>query len=240
LTGTLFDGTSYSEPLYGLRPDVGLPSGTILENRPNYKTRYHGIDLTAQKRLSNHWMLRGTFGWNDWTQRNGTNGCFRADPTNAILTRLGATCPGDDIVAERSAGSGAKQGIFINAKWQFNVTALWEGPYGFNLAANLFGRQGYPYPNWVRENPGDGLGSRDVVIGKLDDHRHDDVFSLDMRVEKIINVSPVQISLTADVFNVTNENPVNQRNGRVNQSTYNNIQELQAPRVVRLGARVSF
>ena len=37
-----------------------------------------------------------------------------------------------------------------------------------------------------------------------------------------------------------NDDTVLQRNGRVNQATYNQIREIQSPRVVRLGARLSF
>ena len=37
-----------------------------------------------------------------------------------------------------------------------------------------------------------------------------------------------------------NENTVLQRNARVNQATHDQIREIQSPRVVRLGARLSF
>lgn len=43
-----------------------------------------------------------------------------------------------------------------------------------------------------------------------------------------------------DIFNVLNKGTVLQRNARVNQATYNQIREIQSPRILRLGARVSF
>jgi hypothetical protein len=122
---------------------------------------------------------------------------------------------------------------------------MYQLPLGFNIAANLFGREGFPYPQWVVINPdaggpGAAFGSREVLVGKIDDKRHDDVFGLDMRLEKIIDVKPLQVGLSLDVFNVLNEDTVIQRNGRMNISTYNRIDEVMAPRVVRVGARISF
>ena len=55
-TGTLADGTAYSEPYYALRDGVEIPAGLTIENRPDWETEYHGIDLNFQKRLSNRWM----------------------------------------------------------------------------------------------------------------------------------------------------------------------------------------
>lgn len=130
--------------------------------------------------------------------------------------------------------------MFLNARWLFNVGALYQLPAGFAVAGNFFGREGYPYLNYVRFNPGDGLGPRDNIIGKLSDNRYDDVYELDLRIEKVITVRPLSITLAADFFNVLNNGTVLQRNAGVISSTYNNIIELQSPRVVRFGARVSF
>ncbi len=251
VTGTLADGTAYSEPYYALREDVAIPAGLTIENRPDWETEYHGIDLNFQKRLSNRWMARGSVGFMDITQEGGPNSCY--DPTNsrggdahvwpgtAIGLAFTGTCAGSDIAAAPAgASSGAKGEVFINSRWQFNVGGLYQLPLGFNVAANFFGREGYPLVNFHRIDPGDGLGPRDVIIGNIDDRRYDDVYNLDVRLEKVLELRPLQVSLSADVFNLLNDGTVLQRNGRVNQATYNQIRETQSPRVVRVGARVSF
>jgi hypothetical protein len=68
------------------------------------------------------------------------------------------------------------------------------------------------------------------------------VYELDLRLEKVITVSPLEITLSADVFNVLNQGTVLQRNARVDlgPGVYNNIIEMQSPRVMRFGARLSF
>jgi hypothetical protein len=36
-----------------------------LLNRPGYSTTYNGVEFTMSKRLSNRWMSRVAFSWND-------------------------------------------------------------------------------------------------------------------------------------------------------------------------------
>ena len=110
------------------------------------------------------------------------------------------------------------------------------------MAANFFGREGYPYINYYRYDPGDGLGPRDNIIGKLSDTRYGNVYELDLRLEKVINVKPVQVTIAADIFNALNQGTILQRNAKVSAGlgVYNQIIEMQSPRIVRFGARISF
>jgi hypothetical protein len=241
LTGTLANGQTYDirNQLYRLRTGLAIPRGRVLENRPDYEILYNGVDFSLAKRLSNRWMARLNAGFGSGEQELGFDAC--EDPNNVLNTTFGAACPVDqDIVARRSAGSGDFSGVFLHSRWQFNVAAMYELPWNFNIAMNLFGREGYPYPQWTVVNPADGLGNRNLLIGDLDDLRHDDVYNLDLRLGKVVNVGVLQVTLSADVFNVLNDDTVLQRNGRVNQSSYNTITEIQAPRILRLGARLSF
>jgi hypothetical protein len=237
ISGTTPDGRPYSVPVYTLR--TGATIGPNLEeNRPDFETTFDGVDLSFQKRLSNRWMVRGNVSWNDWNYDTGNNGCF--DPTHFLTTSLDDICGDDTMIQAVGTGSGAKGNVFINSTWQANIGGLYELPLGFNIAANIFAREGYPFINWYQFNPGDGLGARNVIIGSIDGRRHDDVINVDMRLEKIVNLQPLQISLSMDVFNIFNDGTVLQRQGRVNIASYNQITETQSPRIVRGGVRVSF
>jgi hypothetical protein len=262
VTGILFDGTAYSMPLYGLN-GVPAPAGTGSLNRLSYDNIYDGIEFTWQKRLSNRWMVRGNFAWANWKQNSG-GGAACTDPTNSLNGTFGASCPGgaaggsDIMVAPSGTGSGAFGNVFTNAKWNFNVSGLYELPWGFNVAANFYGRQGYPFIQWVTNascpsltatctgsvNPGDGLGTRSVLVtSSIGAYRHATVFDADLRLEKSITIRPLQVNLSVDVFNVANSATVLQRQGRVNAkglTGYNSITELLSPRIVRAGARISF
>ncbi len=160
------------------------------------------------------------------------------------------------MVGPSGTGSGATGNIFVNSKWNFNVAGLYQLPYGFNVGANIFGRQGYPYVQWVSINTGDGFGTRNVVVGSLDQERNPDIYNVDLRLEKVIELRPLSISLSADIFNLFNSNTTLQRQGKiatcsnsaaqpacaalVPNATYNLITDFQSPRVVRAGARISF
>ena len=142
VTGTLFDGTAYSMPLYGLNTGVSVPAGTGELNRMGYSTTYDGIEMTMQKRLSNRWMMRGNFSWSNWKQQAGTGSC--SDPTNSLNGSFGASCVGgvagtgsDNMVSPSGTGSGAFGNVFVDSRWAFNVSGLYELPWGFNVAANV-------------------------------------------------------------------------------------------------------
>jgi hypothetical protein len=244
---TDFHGTKFpvSVPVYSLT-GAAVPSGFNVTNNLGYDQIYNGVELTMNKRLSNKWSARASFTYTDWKQHvdnlDACNGNLLSPgtPDNQRNNAYGASCADGDIVAPRSTGSGNKGNVFINSKWQFNVSGLYQLPLGFDVGANVFGRQGYPFVRWNQVNPGDGLGTRLIVDGKLDTVRLADVYNVDLRLDKNIVVNPLTITVSAEVFNLTNQGTVLQRQGRENTVTYNQILETQAPRVLRLGARFSF
>lgn len=257
LTGTTPDGVAYSEPVYRIKESVldglglcthdeesGLicqaPAGSFFANRRDFHTTYDGVELVLTKRLTNRWMARGSFVYNDNRQHvDGPRACV--DPTNllGIFGRGNAqTCRDGDLVAVR----GNKESVFLNSKWQVNLLGQYQLPMGFAVAANIFWRQGYPI-NWYRQAPESGTDglSRAVIVVPAGSSRYENVFELDMRLEKAIKIaSTATATLSADLFNVTNENTVLQRQNRLEVGNTNEIREIQSPRIWRFGARIAF
>jgi len=123
---------------------------------------------------------------------------------------------------------------------------MYQLPLGFNVAGAFFGREGYPL-NWYRRVAGVGNSeTRDVAVSELDDVRYDDVYDLDLRIEKVVPItSTASVTISADCFNVTNEDTVLQRFNRLGIANAavgntNEIKEIQSPRVWRFGLRVAF
>ncbi len=232
----------FNEPYYGVgTPDA--PSGDLFLNRPGATQKYHGVEVSAVKRLSHKWMLRGSFGYQ--VNRNHLTAASILDPNNRW--NLG----GQNDNGGLATGFSSKSFVQIGAKWQFNVTGLYQLPAGLNLAANFFGRQGYPNPYYVRTKPFDSGGYRPrILIDKIDTFRNPNVYQLDLRLEKTFALGPVNIVPTVELFNATNNNTVLQRYQRVgNYNTdagfvqdkfFNRIEEIQSPRILRLGARIAF
>jgi hypothetical protein len=104
----------------------------------------------------------------------------------------------------------------------------------------------------VRVRTGDVAGNRvRLLIGEVDTFRLDNLYQLDLRLEKTFQIGPISLTGSAEVFNVTNNNTVLQRFARVgdyslssgeltNTDNFNNIHETQSPRILRLGARIAF
>jgi Carboxypeptidase regulatory-like domain/TonB-dependent Receptor Plug Domain len=245
LTGTLPNGLAFSEPVYQIRQSVldrlgGVPPGFFTFNRRDFSTTYDGLEVTLTKRLAGRWMARGSFTWNRDRQHVGAEGC--ADPTNVVGSRSftnGQSCRDGDLVAVQSAGF--KTGVFLNSSWQASLVALYQLPFGLAVAASFYTRQGYPI-NWYVNSTGptDSL-LRGVAVAPAGSQRYEDVRELDLRAEKSMSVGRgPNITISADLFNVTNENTVLQRQNRLGLPSTNSIREVQSPRIWRLGFRYSF
>ena len=83
-------------------------------------------------------------------------------------------------IAPRSGGSG-KGDIFYNAKWQFNANGMYQLPWGVDLAANIFGHQGYARPFFYQDTAGADGRLRVLVTPELDDNRYPNLWDVDLR-----------------------------------------------------------
>ena len=248
---------------YDFIAPAGFNGGVILQNDPGYTTDYNGVELQLTKRLSNRWMAHGSVAYTDWKQKVGSgNGCLGTvtswkGPTN-VLTSGGASC-GDGVQAfQESTGSGSKGDVFLSSKWQFNISGMYQLPLNFNVAANLFGRQGYLIPYYASVSGGDvgaSLGARNVIVGNSDDHRLKNLYQLDLRAEKVLPLfQKADLTLSIDMFNSLNSDTVLQQAAQLQRTTPcgasdptkscpgkgNRVEERESPRVLRFGARLSF
>jgi hypothetical protein len=210
--GRLPDGSTFESPQYTLVPGVVYSGGNLLTNGDR-EQNYIGTSLTFNKRLANRWLLRGHFTWQDWEWDVPSSEL--EDPTHTLP---GAN-DGDSVLSPSGTTSGAKGGIFINSNWSFDVSGMYQiapdRPWGFNLAANLNGREGYPIPYVSRRNLSDGFGTRQVLAAGNEDFRNPDVYIFNARVEKEVAMGDVGVTFSVDAFNLFNENYVLQRDVRL-------------------------
>jgi hypothetical protein len=246
-TGGVQFSTSKVLAIYQLAPGIATPLYRVITTRPDYSQKYSGFELTATKRLSHKWMFRGNFSYNDYTESCGKDSFANPTPTVAgTSAALGGpnACPGGQL-APASAGSGAFGNDFIGSKWNFNTTALYIMPWDVNIGGSFSGRQGYAAP--LRDNiTGLRGGSINVVLDPIGNIRFDNVYELDLRVAKDFRImNRVGLTVSGDLFNVPNKRTVLQRNTPIEQNDASlssgwRIQELQSPRIWRLGAKISF
>jgi hypothetical protein len=254
---TLPDGSVRNTTFYNLREGVSTRVGRFLFTSED-EQEYKGASLVFNKRLANRWMLRGNFTWADWTWSDVN--CQNPTLTLGAQGVAGSISPGgcvkegDPVLQGSGTGSGAKGGIYINSEWSYSVNGLYQispdRPWGFNVALNLTGRQGYPIPYfWLTPQTGapGGVFAREnyaqtsvQVTNSEDEFRLDDIHMVDARIEKEFTFSDFGLTIGADVFNVFNESYVLQVNHRLDQTTSDNVREITSPRIIRLGARLSF
>jgi hypothetical protein len=248
--------------VYQLKNGIASPNFSVITNRPDYTQTYNGVELTATKRMADRWMMRFNASFNDYSDDCGDDSF--ANPTvqlngtgivNFVASSAGApNCTGGQV-APQSAGSGAFGNVFINSKWNMNLNGAYILPWDINIGANVMARQGYPAPQRATVTGMRG-GNPTVVLDEMGDIRFDNVYQLDLRIAKDFRFfDRLGITLSADVFNATNERTVLQRNtglltnaytaatGAVTTSSIANgwrITELQAPRVWRFGAKITY
>ncbi len=247
VTATLPNGTTVSLPYFVLAPGVSAPVFNVIRNTPDYYQNYKGLELTATKRLSHRWMMRGNLTMQDWKQHVGSGAIV--DPSRL---RLCGVCNNSEVIFQ-SNGSGSKGNVYINSKWTADLTGTYQIPvietsFGFNVNS----RQGYslPYVWVVKGAPGSGEASKSLLVpNAVDTFRNPTVTEVDMRLAKELRFQRVGLTLSIDGFNLMNSNTILQRNvAQLNASagsttlsaSRNRVAEVLSPRVFRIGARLSF
>jgi hypothetical protein len=246
-TGTLPDGTPYSVVTFIPNPTLVAAgnSGRFQTNALGYHQNFNGVEFTLTKRLSNRWMARVGASYNDHTEdwdgapyavnEDLTGGISDGNPTRLDVDPL---VPGGQV-GSRSAGSGSGD-VFINAKWAVNANAMVQLPWNMEVAANLFGKQGTPYPIFRSLALGLDGSQRVLISNTLDDERYANLWNLDVRLAKNFKFGRTGAVLTADLFNALNSNTELVRNRNATSTQFRLLTDNLSPRILRLGMRLTF
>ena len=235
-------GGSVSQDVYAPLPGVALPPGLGQEerNRHGYHQRYWGWETSFIKRLSNRWMARIAYSWNDHREYFTDRPAAIVDPTPT------PTSPNRDggLVITSTSGSGQSDVFFLTPKYQFVANGLYQAPLGINVAANLLVRQGYGQPYYERVRaPREGFKSV-LLVPDVGAHRLPAIRSLDLRIGKEFRVNEVTLNIDLDWFNILNAGTVLGRQydtGAAEGLTGpGRTLEIMNPSLLRLGLRLAF
>ena len=245
-SGTLPNGQAVSGTRYQLRSGLAFAGRSFVHNS-GFEQEYKGAAVTFTKRLSNRWMMRGNFSYNNFEWSKVPQAELE-NPTNTVGTSVVGGIREGDPVIDRVAGSGKSGGRFLSSKYAYSVNGLYQvapdRPWGFNVAANLSGRQGYPTPYFATFTvPG---GTSQVLLSETgDDFRLDDVRTIDLRVEKEFSFRDLGLTVGVDMFNATNESTILFRQpqllvpGSRASASGDFVQEVLSPRIFRVGVKLS-
>lgn len=241
LAGTLpssVGGDSFNVPLY--RPNAAAVSaagfGRLLTNYDGFYSQFNGLEMQLTKRMSDRWMARVSGSWN-----NPREHYDMAVPVNYLgnpTRRDTEPLISGGLFAPRSAGSGAGD-VFMSGRWSFNANAAYQLGGGFEVAANVFGRDGTPMPLQRTTSMGSDTQQRVLVSPELDTVALDSLWNLDLRVAKSFT-GRMNAQVYADLFNVFNENVILNRIRNVGSTAFFNPTQNLSPRIIRFGVRVGF
>jgi len=252
--GQTFDtGEAANRPWYVL---TDAPRGlytdytkTVMMDPKRHNT-YWGIDFVFTKRLSNKWMLNGSFTYQD--QRNYFGGNGYLDPTNLWAQE------GQIYTFDLGGGSG-KIGRPYFTRWMFKVMGLYQLPYDINISGTVSGHQGTFYETYFTLEddalPNPNSFSTDMPTTKYNDRPQlPDVWVVNLKLEKMFNIGNLgKMYFAADIFNVVNSHVVMRKHdihygtfyynptdyAEPNETSGTN-NELMNPFLVRLGMRFQF
>ncbi|MCP3978044.1 MAG: TonB-dependent receptor [bacterium] len=252
---------TYSEPVC-LVTDTSrttISRNVYLTNDGSLTQEYLGLELTATKRLSDRWMLRGFLAFANWEKEFSgvpvTNGTFDAPPSSRFVVPDGdptnlagdTTADGSDI-AYQSGGSGPTTDIWAgSSRWQFNVNALYQLPwFGLTASGNLQAREGYAIPTFFTNQVQDADGKltqKAVQIDTFGDDRYDDIFLLDLKLAKLFKLGgDTTLEIAAEMFNVFDDDTVLSvgRDANDVQSSVDDVNQLVSPQIARFSATINF
>jgi hypothetical protein len=229
-------------------PTSQIPTDYTYANVKDFWRGYQGVELSVRKRLSHRWSMNASYSWNDapmhfdslagstWlTTPTWQNS--ESDPTNVM------TSFNNGQFAPESSSSGLGN-VFVNATWIVRASATYTLPWwDINAAAFYNARQGYPFVRSVLTpfNRPFSAGQSTIYLDRRGDERLPNFQTVDFRVDKPFTFfGRLRVVASMDVFNLLNGNTTLSMRGGQNATNANTISSLLAPRVLRLGARVTW
>ncbi|HYB97289.1 MAG TPA: TonB-dependent receptor [Vicinamibacterales bacterium] len=211
-----------------------LPT-TRVETNQDFRRYYHGLELTARKRMSNRWMLNGSMTLNSATYHSSPEG-YQDTIAGDIFAAV--ALPMDPTNRQFIEG---EQTLINGSRWVAKLAGMYQLPWGVNLGGTLNAREGFPFiPNILSPNRPNGLGTIRVMVEPYATSRYDSLALIDLKAEKRFTFDRLTMNASVDVFNVGNANTVLNRVTTQNSATANRVTEVTGPRVLRFGLRFQF
>lgn len=225
--------------------------GWYVTNTPDdYYDIYMGVNLRFTKRLSNKWMLLGSFTFQD--QKNYWGDTWPLNQTDQWSE--------DGKLFGYSLGaSSGKYAMRTFSKWMVKAQGLYQLPYDFNVSFTFNARQGHIVDEYVYIRDYDSPNSADtgenINLRPRGENRLPTFWNMNLRIEKVLRVGDLgKIYLMIDAFNVFNSSILNRRRDINTGTLYvsrdpqtisvssrsGEPNEILNPRVFRFGLRFQF
>jgi hypothetical protein len=193
--------------------------------------RYKALEISLGKRMSNRWQLQGSY---VWSRLDGDRVLDFTDPNN--LTDGMAT------------GRGAN-----DQPHAFKLLGSYQAKWGINLGANYQALSGLPRDRSL--SVGLAQGTATELVEQRGAYRADFISLLSLRADKGVRFAGHRASFVAELHNVLNSSAGQNSFGTVTRNNatqaafeaskltvayFGRIQEIVAPRVLKIGFKFDF
>lgn len=239
------DGTSGTADdrtvaVFNLKPELAGQNKRFVTNPEDFSTNFKGVVITLQKRFTNRWQ--GLLGYSlskDNLSRAGTS-----------FSQFGG---GEEESAGTSAFTDPNQTInndkgpsFFDRRHSFKASGSYQIPrIDVSVAAVVKIESGVPYARLVtlsQDVNGNAFnqGAITIYAEQRGERRIQTLKYADFRMSKFFDFGKTQrVEVMLDLFNAFNANVVTGVNSNTG-AAFNNAISILGPRVLRLGARVTF
>jgi hypothetical protein len=213
--------------VYNQDPTLRGRFDVLYDNYTDLDTTFNGVDLTVQKRLSNHWMLSGgaSFGRSIGDQYCGaafTYACS-ADLNNPNLTFL--------------------RGLFgLDTPYAYRATGIYELPYAITLSGTAQRNAGFPELTTVLVGPNSVALTQvmqTLVVEPRGTTRLPPLSTFDLSLTRTWRYGKVAISPRLDAYNVFNAATILGRNTQLGPA-YGVVNSIEPGRLIKLGMNLVF
>jgi hypothetical protein len=210
--------------VYNQAPGLLGQFDVYYDNHSELNDSFHGLDLTAQKRLSQRWLMMGSLSLatseGDINTEEGQN---TADLNNPNFMFRRGPIPG---LSGRN----------------FKVAGLYELPKGFMVSASGLYMQGVPQRTVVRVSSNTvrlTQNNQNIDVAPFGAVRTADVTMVDLGLTRSVTAGRFRIQPRLDVFNLLNAGVITSRVTQLGPS-YGNAVTFLGARLIKLGATVDF
>jgi hypothetical protein len=221
IAGTADDGTL---AVYNQQNDQ-VEDEFLITNPDSLFRRYRGLELSANKRLSNRWMVQAS-----WVISKITGTISNGSQLGNSI-ELDSPNFDPDVQPFRNGRLPNDNTHIAKVLWAY------QAPWGVNVSGAYFYTSGSTYTRVVRFNL--NQGSTDLLAEPRGSRRLDSQPKFDLKAEKRFRLANGQLGVSFEAFNLFNNGAVNDRFTRTGPS-FNRPDGLISPRQLRVGGTYRF
>ena len=215
---------------------IAVPVGSYFTNYGS-KTynRYMAIQLALTKKFSNKWMADASFIYQDWKDIKDPNETFNM--TNFDYFN-------DAPYSPRSIRGAAD--VYVNSRWQFKLSGLYQLPWNINLSAVISTQEGYILGDFVQSAKKLKGGSYQYLYEwgkKFGGDRLPAFWTLNLGLEKKFMIGSnghTSATIFVDAYNLTNNSTVLAKGAQIGTPSFGLVTKELNPGLFQFGVRMNF